>query len=94
VTVLKPKTPPIPDRLVDAHAWLTRYYPCGSPSRQDWREWHELNSTVFAHIAETDKDHHHEAVALAGIARRHAEMISTEAETGPTGDVMPNTVGP
>jgi len=72
----------MPDRLVDAAGWLSRHYPGESPSRDNLRQWHELRAKVFAHIAETDRDHHHEAVALAGIERRHAELISAGTGEG------------
>ncbi|MBV8933731.1 MAG: hypothetical protein JOZ47_13940 [Kutzneria sp.] len=79
----------LPDQLADAHAWLIPHYPYDSSSREAWREWYELQAEVFSHIAETDKDHHYEAVALAGISRRHAEQAGAGANAGPENRFTP-----
>jgi hypothetical protein len=73
---------PLPERLADAHGWLIAYYPYSSPSPEDWREWYELGATVFTHIAETDPDHHHEALAFASLSRRNAAEVGSTG-TGP-----------
>jgi hypothetical protein len=37
---------------------------------------------VFAHVAETDPRHHHEALALAGIEQRKVHALASLTGTG------------
>lgn len=79
VTAKPPKQPSaaqMPDRLAEADDWLSQYWPGREVAERDARAWHELRAAVFAHVAETDPDHHHEALALAGIEQRAAEGIA------------------
>src|SRR4030088_35658 len=77
----KPGAVQLPERLADAEDWLTPYWP-GVGAAAHMRAWHELRATVFAHVAETDLDHHYEAMALVGIEQRAAQRLAAQAGTG------------
>jgi hypothetical protein len=72
----------LPDRLADVEDWLSPYWPGLGAAEHKLREWHELRAKVFAHVAETDPDHHYEASALAGIEQRAAERLAAQTGTG------------
>jgi hypothetical protein len=77
----------MPDRLADVEDWLTRYWPGIGACAEKVLAWHELRAEVFAHVAETDPRHHHEALALAGIEQRKAQALASLTGAGAGAEV-------
>jgi hypothetical protein len=68
--------------LAEVEDWLSPYWPGLGAAAHKVRAWHELRAEVFAHVAETDPNHHHEALALAGIEQRAAQRLAYRHRDG------------
>lgn len=68
----------MPNTLAQAEDWLNPYWPGPEATPKARQVWHELRATVFAHVAETDLRHHHEALALAAIERQTAARFAAD----------------
>ncbi len=67
-----------PATLQQAHDLLRRERPdIGAPASA-WVAFHQKAASLYAKVAETDSDHHFEALAFASIAREDAEKVRAE----------------
>lgn len=67
-----------PATLQQAHDLLRRERPNVGASTSAWVAFHEKAASLYATVAETDADHHFEALAFASIAREDAEKVRAD----------------
>ena len=72
--------------LRQAQEFLTRAWPGNDVSPEAWRAYHQHAAEVYAHVAEVDSDHHHEALCWANQAAEQVriltELIDSRAGVG------------
>ncbi|MFD1146096.1 AMED_5909 family protein [Saccharothrix hoggarensis] len=61
--------------LKDAHEALTHLMPAPGASREMWRDFYLRSAEVYAHVAEVDRGHHHEALYWAKREREKGEAL-------------------
>lgn len=67
-----------PETLQEAHDSLRRERPDAGAPTSAWVAFHEKAASLYATVAETDADHHFEALAFASIAREDAEKVRAD----------------
>lgn len=65
--------------LRQAHEVLNQRWPGRDASTAAWRAHHEFAATLYAHVAEVDPDHHHEALFWAGQEQEAARDLAQVA---------------
>lgn len=78
-----------PRTLADAHDAAASIRPAQKASLQEWLAYHQWSAALYAEVAEIDRGHHHEALAIAERERQSAEQIkariSSQRSTGEEG---------
>jgi len=69
--------PNSPQTLTEAGEVLWRMRPDEQEPLVEWATYYQRSVVIYDRIAETDQDHHHEALYLAGQARQRVEEIQT-----------------
>lgn len=73
--------------LAEAHEAVARIRPRRNAPLTEWLAFHQRSATVYAEVAEIDRGHHHEALAIAERERQRATEIKTEIHAQqPTGE--------
>jgi hypothetical protein len=70
--------------LRQAEELLIREWPGLSATGVAWLAYHQRAAELYAHIADVDRDHHHEALFLAAQERESARALTERA-----GDATP-----
>ncbi|HET9255616.1 MAG TPA: AMED_5909 family protein [Pseudonocardiaceae bacterium] len=65
-----------PVTLAQAREVLGRARPRRSAPLEEWLAFYQRAAAVYAEVAEIDRGHHHEALAVAGQERERAEKIT------------------
>jgi hypothetical protein len=68
--------------LLEAHEVLSRKRPKVVDAPSAWIAYYRLAAEVYAQVAKVDKDHKHEAQALAGCQIRQAREIEDRVGGG------------
>lgn len=66
-----------PQTLAEAGEVLWHLRPGEQAPLADWVAYYQHSAVIYDGIAETDQDHHHEALYMAGQARQRAGEIET-----------------
>jgi hypothetical protein len=67
--------------LQQAHELLARQWPGRSASSATWRAHHEYAAKLYAHVAEVDQDHHHEALFWAAQEQEAAHGLAETTDS-------------
>jgi hypothetical protein len=74
----KPAEPDPPRTLAEAYHVLDRLRPRRRAPLSEWLAYHQRAAAWYAEVAEIDRGHHHEALAVAEEQRRLAQRITTQ----------------
>lgn len=69
---------PEPSKLADVPDYLRRIRPGRAAPAREWAEFYERSSAIYAHVADTDRDHYYEALAISGMDREKAAKYRKE----------------
>ena len=67
--------------LQDAHRQVAHLWPGRHATAAGFRAYHEQAAQVYERVAESDPDHHHEALFLARQERNSAEEFARRGST-------------
>jgi hypothetical protein len=65
----------VPRTLAEAHEVLASVRPRQEAPLADWLAYYQRSTAVFAEVAEIDRGHHHEALAMAERERQLLKEI-------------------
>lgn len=66
--------------LQEAHEVVRRDWPGRGASAEDWLAHHERAAAVYAHVADVDAGHHHEAVFWASQERQAVRELAGDRQ--------------
>jgi hypothetical protein len=64
-----------PRTLAEAHHAVASIRPPQKAPLGEWLAYHQQSAALYAEVAEIDRGHHHEALAMAERERQSAEQI-------------------
>lgn len=67
-----------PRTLAEAHEAVARVRPRQKAPLTEWLAFHQHSAAVYAEVAEIDRGHHHEALAIAERERQRVTEIKAE----------------
>jgi hypothetical protein len=70
--------PDLPRTLAEAHEAVARIRPRQKAPLTEWLAFHQRSTVMYAEVAEIDRGHHHEALAIAERERQRATEIKAE----------------
>lgn len=73
-----PVQPDPPHTLADAQHAVASYRPQQGAPLAEWLAYHQRCAAWYAEVAEIDRRHHHEALAMAEQHRQLAQQIKTQ----------------
>lgn len=75
---------PQPRTLAEAHHAVASIRPPRNAPLADWLAYHQRSAAMYAEVAEIDRGHHHEALAIAEREHHLAKQIKTRLHTSAT----------
>jgi hypothetical protein len=66
--------------LRQAHELLHREWPGNSAPASAWLAYHQRAAKLYAHVAQVDKDHHHEALHWVTQEEEQVRILTEMAE--------------
>jgi hypothetical protein len=81
MTETESSEPNPPRTLAEAGEALWRIRPDEQAPLAEWLTYYQRSAVVYDEIAEIDQSHHHEALYMAGEARKQAEEIEAQITT-------------
>jgi hypothetical protein len=70
-----------PRTLAEAHHAVASIRPPQKAPLGEWLAYHQQSAALYAEVAEIDRGHHHEALAMAERERRSAEEIKARVSS-------------
>jgi hypothetical protein len=70
--------PDEPRTLAEAHGVLAGVRPARTAPLTEWLAYHQRAAAYYAEVAEIDRGHHHEALAMADEQRQFAMKIKAQ----------------
>jgi hypothetical protein len=67
-----------PQTLADAQHLVASSRPRQKAQLSEWLAYHQRAAAYYAEVAEIDRGHHHEALAMADVQRQFAMKIKTQ----------------
>ena len=80
----KTTDPAAPRTLAEAHEALAAIRPPQTASLGEWLAYYQQSAAMYAEVAEIDRGHHHEALAMAEREHQLAKQIKTRLHTSAT----------
>ena len=80
----KTTEPATPRTLAEAHEAVAAIRPPQTAPVSEWLAYYQRSAAMYAEVAEIDRGHHHEALAIAERERQLAKQIKTQLRTSPT----------
>jgi hypothetical protein len=80
----KTSKPGTPRTLAEAHEALAGIRPPQTAPLSEWLAYHQQSAAMYAEVAEIDRSHHHEALAIAEREHQLAKQIKTRLHTSAT----------
>jgi hypothetical protein len=68
-----------PQTLREAHTFVSRIRPAPGADTTAWRVFHQQSARVYEHVADVDRDHHHEAMYWFSYEQRKTLEITEQA---------------
>jgi hypothetical protein len=67
-----------PRTLAEVHHTVASIRPPQKAPLGEWLAYHQQSAALYAEVAEIDRGHHHEALAMAERERQSAEQIKAQ----------------
>lgn len=80
----KTTVPATPRTLAEAHEAVAAIRPPQTAPLSEWLTYYQRSAALYAEVAEIDRGHHHEALAVAERERQLAKQIKTRLHTSAT----------
>jgi hypothetical protein len=87
MTMDKTTEPATPRTLAQAHEAVAAIRPPQTAPLSEWLAYYQQSAAMYAEVAEIDRGHHHEALAIAERERQLAKQIKTRIHTSATSQV-------
>lgn len=79
--------PAMPRTLAEAQEALAAIRPPRAAPPSEWLAYYQTSAAMYAEVAEIDRGHHHEALAMAERERQLAKQVKTRIHTQPASDL-------
>ena len=76
--------PATPRTLAEAHEAVATIRPPQTAPLCEWLAYYQRSAAMYAEVAEIDRGHHHEALAIAEREHQLAKQIKTRIHTSAT----------
>ena len=77
----KTTEPTTPRTLAEAHEAVAAIRPPQTAPLSEWLAYYQRSTAMYAEVAEIDRGHHHEALAIAEREHQLAKQIKTRLHT-------------
>jgi hypothetical protein len=81
MTMAKTTKPATPRTLAEAHEALAAIRPLQTAPLTEWLAYYQQSAAWYAEVAEIDRGHHHEALAIAEREHQLAKQLKTRLRT-------------
>ena len=81
MTMDKTTEPATPRTLAEAHESVAAIRPPRTAPLSEWLVYYQQSAAWYAEVAEIDRGHHHEALAIADRERQLAKQIKVQMHT-------------
>ena len=80
----KTTEPATPRTLAEAHEAVAAIRPPQTAPLSEWLTYYKRSAAIYAEVAEIDRGHHHEALAIAEREHQLAKQIKTRLHSSAT----------